>query len=364
MATKTYTVVSGDTLSRIGTKTGFRWQDIAKLNNISYPYTIRVGQVLKLPVPVAPTPAPTPTPVPVPTPSPSPTPSPVPSPTPSPSGTTKTFAQRKFGSYVEDSSGGTLWDLAPLTTMETKLGRKLDIVSGFCQAGDLSDLSSNMKKVISGGREVMLSYDVQYNFANIISGNYDSTFTKDANAAKTVGGTVYLRLWAEMNGNWSPWSVGQGNVSSTSQWIQAWKHIVDLYRKAGATNVKFVWCPNVTDEGSYKLEQYWPGTEWVDLNGFDGYNWGGSDWQSHTKVYQTIYNRLVAVDSTKDILIGETSSAEGSSGQKGAWVTALLKDTSFPKIIGIVFFSVDKERNWRLDSSPESLNAFKTGLSS
>ena len=44
----TYTVVSGDTLSKIGVKTGVAWKTIAELNGIKPPYTIKVGQVLKL----------------------------------------------------------------------------------------------------------------------------------------------------------------------------------------------------------------------------------------------------------------------------------------------------------------------------
>jgi len=45
---KTYTVISGDTLSKVGQKTGVDWHKIAKLNNIKFPYLIRKGQVLKL----------------------------------------------------------------------------------------------------------------------------------------------------------------------------------------------------------------------------------------------------------------------------------------------------------------------------
>ncbi|NNF53521.1 MAG: LysM peptidoglycan-binding domain-containing protein [Acidimicrobiales bacterium] len=44
-----YTVVSGDSLSRIGAKLGVSWQEIARQNNIASPYRIRVGQVLKVP---------------------------------------------------------------------------------------------------------------------------------------------------------------------------------------------------------------------------------------------------------------------------------------------------------------------------
>lgn len=44
-----YTVQSGDTLSKIGNKTGVDWKLIAELNNIKFPYIIKKGQVLKLP---------------------------------------------------------------------------------------------------------------------------------------------------------------------------------------------------------------------------------------------------------------------------------------------------------------------------
>ena len=43
-----YTVKKGDTLSKIGAKLGVNWQNIAKLNNIKAPYTIYVGQKLKI----------------------------------------------------------------------------------------------------------------------------------------------------------------------------------------------------------------------------------------------------------------------------------------------------------------------------
>lgn len=44
----TYIVQSGDTLSKIGEKTGIPWKTIADLNGLKSPYVISVGQVLKL----------------------------------------------------------------------------------------------------------------------------------------------------------------------------------------------------------------------------------------------------------------------------------------------------------------------------
>lgn len=44
-----YTVVKGDSLSKIARKYGTTYKEIAKLNGISFPYIIRVGQKIKIP---------------------------------------------------------------------------------------------------------------------------------------------------------------------------------------------------------------------------------------------------------------------------------------------------------------------------
>ncbi|WP_432112880.1 peptidoglycan-binding protein [Streptomyces sp. S1] len=45
----TYTVKAGDTLSKIGSTLGVRWEDIASLNGLRAPYVINPGDVLRLP---------------------------------------------------------------------------------------------------------------------------------------------------------------------------------------------------------------------------------------------------------------------------------------------------------------------------
>ena len=43
-----YTVKAGDTLIRIGLEQGQNWRDIARWNNLERPYTIEIGQVLRV----------------------------------------------------------------------------------------------------------------------------------------------------------------------------------------------------------------------------------------------------------------------------------------------------------------------------
>ena len=46
---RTYTVVPGDTLSKIGRKLGINWKSLAEANGLAAPWNIRVGQVLTVP---------------------------------------------------------------------------------------------------------------------------------------------------------------------------------------------------------------------------------------------------------------------------------------------------------------------------
>ena len=59
---RTYTVISGDTLSKIAAKTGVSVADLVSLNGIANPNLIRVGQVLRLDPERPPTPEPEPEP--------------------------------------------------------------------------------------------------------------------------------------------------------------------------------------------------------------------------------------------------------------------------------------------------------------
>jgi len=75
-----------------------------------------------------------------------------------------------------------------------------------------------------------------------------------------------------MNGNWYPWSE-QVNGNHPSQFVQAWQHVHDIFTKLGVTNVTWVWSPNVEYGGSIPLSELYPGSNYVDWVGIDGYNW-------------------------------------------------------------------------------------------
>jgi hypothetical protein len=75
-------------------------------------------------------------------------------------------------------------------------------------------------------------------------------------------------------------------------------------------------------------------------------------------VFADIYPQLAA--KGKPIIIGEMASDE-AGGSKAQWIDDIiptLKNT-FPLIKAVVWFDIDKERHWQINSSPESLASYQ-----
>ena len=112
-----------------------------------------------------------------------------------------------------------------------------------------------------------------YNLQSIVDGAHDAYIRSWARGLASYGKPVRLRFAQEMNGNWYPWSVGAyGN--SSGEFVAAWRHVHDLVRAAGATNVLWVWSP-VALAGTITAEQY-PGDDYVDIVGLSPFNGGPS----------------------------------------------------------------------------------------
>jgi hypothetical protein len=198
-----------------------------------------------------------------------------------------------------------------------------------------------------------------YNLQSIANGSHDSYLQKCAQQAKTYGKPFQLRFAPEMNGSWAPWE-GSINGNTPALYVAAWQHVVGLFRAAGVTNVTWVWCPNAGPTNT--IAAYWPGSSWVDMLSMDGYNWGSADvWQTWTQVFGPTYDIIAGLDATKPIQVGETACNQ-LGGDKAAWIrSSFLQEIAarFPRITDVVWFDLNKECDWRVDSSPEALAAFQ-----
>jgi len=195
------------------------------------------------------------------------------------------------------------------------------------------------------------------NFNDISNGKYDTLLRKRADDAKALGRQFFVDFAAEMNGD-----EGWGG-HDPAKYIAAWRHIHDIFVARGATNVVWAWCPNnEDDEGSPPAMNYYPGDQYVDWTGIDGYNWGTSDpdfdWQSFRDVFADMYPSLAA--KGKPIIIAEMASDE-VGGSKATWINNIIPTlrNNYPLIKAIVWFDVDKERDWEITSSSSALTAYQ-----
>lgn len=205
----------------------------------------------------------------------------------------------------------------------------------------------------------------EYTLSRIISGEFDSYLLRNAETLRDWNQPLLLRFAHEMNGDWYPWSEA-ANGNSPGDYITAWRHIHDLFARAGVTNVSWVWSPNIEYDGSLPLDGLYPGDDYVDVIAIDGYNWGTSaewhTWQSPAQVFDATLDTVRAIAPGKPLIIGETASSE-FGGDKGAWVTELFAWLmATPDIEAFVWFHYDKETDWRIDSSAASAAAFQEGL--
>ena len=82
----------------------------------------------------------------------------------------------------------------------------------------------------------------RYALRNIVGGKFDAYIRTWARALAAYGKPVRLRFAQEMNGNWYPWGAGT-NGNTPAEFVQAWRHVHDIFTGAGATNVQWVWSP-------------------------------------------------------------------------------------------------------------------------
>jgi beta-mannanase len=202
---------------------------------------------------------------------------------------------------------------------------------------------------------------------DIIKGEWDSYMEKWASDAKVFKKTIFLRWGHEFNIEKYPWGIVNNN-RDPEKYIKAYRHVHDIFRKAGATNIKWIWCfNNYPNPNEYwnSWDLAYPGDEYVDWIGIDGYNWGTtqswSGWQSFKEMFRDQVREASKKYPNKPVMIAEFGSAE-EGGNKANWVKEIpsaLK-VSMSQVKAIVLFDVRKECDWRANSSKNAEKAYKS----
>lgn len=233
------------------------------------------------------------------------------------------------------------------------------------------------------GHLPVITWQPQTDLTSVIEGRWDEYILDWARAAKEYGHPVMIRWGHEMNGNWYPWcgqhnggekTTGYGDPErpdGPEKYVDAFRRVRDLFERTGAENIIWVWSPNEGNpvgEAWNEVENYYPGGEYVDWLGMDGYNWGTSrpwaSWRSFDEIFGDLYRRLAALAPDKPIMIAEFASSE-VGGDKSRWITEAFAriQEAYPQIKAFVWFDIVKETDWAIDSSSESLEAFRQAMS-
>jgi hypothetical protein len=236
--------------------------------------------------------------------------------------------------------------------------------------------------------KLLMTWQPMVSLDALNAGAYDAYLARYAAQMRAWGRVIRLRFAHEMIqdnhydgcfgqpgcGEWYPWQ------DQPAAYARAFRHVRDIFSVAGARNVKFVWCPNAFPYQPEILQAYYPGADYVDWLCIDGYNWtnadnqsGWPDWQWFDAVFGKMYSTFVNnldIFGNRPILLGEIGSCEAGpyeiAGQtKATWISdalARLKTQDYAKIKAMFWFNTIKECDWRVETSPASLAAFRAGI--
>lgn len=234
-----------------------------------------------------------------------------------------------------------------------------------------------------GGYDVHLAWQPETDddrpipFADILAGEYDEYLERFFERAADHPGRVTIRFAHEPNGSSYPWSLGYRhggplNISSTAEYRDCWRYLVEFQRASPAQNVDWAWCISTSDRGGVPAEEYWPGADVVDVLSGDVYVGYGGGWQTPTVALNRIYDRLTALHPAAPVWISEIGCREPSKDEPGAeadpshdksvWLTELFGVTGLPRLTTICLFNAARTHDWRVQSSPGSLQVVQAAL--
>jgi hypothetical protein len=198
-------------------------------------------------------------------------------------------------------------------------------------------------------------------FAAIAQGRYDSWLRSYAAQVRSYGEHVALSFAPEMNGWWYTWG---WKHTDPKTWIAAWRHVVTVFRLAGATNVTWIWTVNRGVPGrTPNIARYWPGGQYVTWVGIDGYYFRRN--ATFGKVFDDTIGQIRRL-THKPILLSEA--AVGPRAGQARSIPDLFAGIMAHHLIGLIWFDVHQNagiyhQDWTLHSAA-AIAAFRRGVAS
>jgi hypothetical protein len=290
--------------------------------------------------------------------------------------TRKVYWGARMDGEVYGSSGDAPWSSSTWNTFEAHAGKAPSLVH-FGQPAPWTQQFSAQPLELTRARGAIPLMDMGSNGATlgeIASGAKDSYLIGWAKAVRSYEKPFFLRWDWEMNGTWFQW--GAEAAANPALFKSAWRHFHDVVEAQGATNVTWVWCPNVRFAESTPLTSLYPGGEYVDWTCADGYNHGTnpinpSGWIKFSPLFSPTYGVLQNMAPEKPVMVAETASTE-LGGSKAQWIADAYSTqlpAKFPNIRAISWFNWNipvegSRQDWPIESSESAQESFSNVISS
>ena len=201
--------------------------------------------------------------------------------------------------------------------------------------------------------------DPSFTLDRIIAGEFDGDLAAWADAARKFGSALVVEYGTEVNGDWNPWSApynGGLNVGP-AKFKEAYRHIVALMRKRGATNI--TWAlhyngENFPQDPRNVPDSYYPGDDVVDWVGISAY---GSERSNDDRcpafrsLVEDMLPQLHAATATKPLFIFEFGITNNNPRCAAApWVRAAFADLlsgRWPDVRGFAWW----QERWNNDGA-------------
>jgi mannan endo-1,4-beta-mannosidase len=255
-----------------------------------------------------------------------------------------------FGVYTPASPGDRL---AAVADWERSAGEVNAVMFFVDFSRDIDE--RHLVWVVRSGRLPLLSWEPWFaargvdqpgfSLASIAAGDHDRHLRQAARTIRRVPGPVMVRFAHEMNGHWYPWSE-RVNGNRPGEFVEAWRHVHDLFAAEGVTNVWWVWSPNVTTFLPFPLVELWPGEDYVDVVGVVGYLRPGERFDER---YRATIDEIRSFTELP-IVVTETSVQHGPAEvSRSETVCRLVRDArADPDVVGLVWFDQRQRADWRL----------------
>ncbi len=262
-------------------------------------------------------------------------------------------------SYMGVYEDGPPRDYDPVAEFTRVAGRQPNLVGYYSGWGE--PFQASFARTVAGhGAVTILQWDpTDASVAGIADGAYDNYLRSFADDVRAFGQPVVIGFGHEMNATWYSWGYHQVPPPT---FVAAWRHIVELFRDQGATNVTWLWTINADLPSTGPIADWWPGGSYVTWVGIDGYYYRPTD------SFGSVFGKTIAevrLLTHKPVLLSET--AVGQIAGQAAKIGELFAGIQQYQTLGLVWFDIAQDdgiyhQDWRIENSPAAEAAFRRGV--